>query len=217
MLTIYGVYRSRAARNIWLANELGVPFKQVPVIQVNRVPDPNAPDAPLHTKSPAFLKINANGHVPCIDDGGLILCESMAINLYLARKHGGPLSAANISEEGQILQWTLWAACEMDPHVIQSLYNRIMKPVAERDPKAAEAAEEALKGPLKVLNAALGASKFLVGGRFTVADLNVSEVVRTMTTSAPQLLDDAPNVRAWLASCQDRPHFKAMMEKRNAE
>ncbi|HRJ70156.1 MAG TPA: glutathione S-transferase family protein [Beijerinckiaceae bacterium] len=217
MLTIYGVYRSRAARNIWLANELGVPFKHVPVIQVNRLPNPNAADAPLHTKSPAFLKVNPNGHVPCIDDNGLVLCESMAINLYLARKHGGPLAPANIAEEGLMTQWSFWAACEMDPLVIQSLYNRVMKPEAERDLKAAEMAEAALKVPLKVLNRYVGASDYLVGGRFTVADLNVSEVVRTMTVSAPQLLDDVPNVKAWLATCHARPHFKAMMEIRNAE
>ena len=187
------------------------------MIQVNRVADPTAADAPLHTKSPEFLKVNPNGHVPCIDDDGLILCESMAINLYLAKKHGGPLAPATVVEDAQMTQWSFWAACEMDPNVIVSLYNRIMKPVAERDPKAAEVAEEALKGPLKVLNGAVGPSKYLVGGRFTVADINVGEVVRTMTTCAPQLLDDAPNVKAWLAACQDRAPFKAMIEKRNAE
>ena len=37
MLTIYGVYRSRASRNIWLANELGIPFKHVPVMQLYRL------------------------------------------------------------------------------------------------------------------------------------------------------------------------------------
>ena len=42
-LTIYGCYRSRASRNIWLANELGLPFVHVPVIQAYRLPDPNAP------------------------------------------------------------------------------------------------------------------------------------------------------------------------------
>ena len=40
MLTIYGVYHSRASRTIWLANELGLPFRHVPVIQVERLADP---------------------------------------------------------------------------------------------------------------------------------------------------------------------------------
>ena len=39
MLTIYGVHRSRASRNIWLAHELGLPFNHVPVMQLYRLPD----------------------------------------------------------------------------------------------------------------------------------------------------------------------------------
>jgi len=87
MLTIYGVYRSRASRNIWLATELGLPFKQVPVIQLYRLPSPEAAKGVLHTKSPEFLKINPNGHIPALQDGDVTLFESLAINLYLARKY----------------------------------------------------------------------------------------------------------------------------------
>ena len=93
MLTIYGVYRSRASRNIWLAEELGIPFKQVPVIQHYRT----VPAGMLHTQSPEFLKVNPNGLIPSIDDDGLVLHESLAINLYLARKHGGPVAAATVA------------------------------------------------------------------------------------------------------------------------
>ncbi|MGD9884218.1 MAG: glutathione S-transferase family protein, partial [Reyranella sp.] len=114
MLTIYGVYRSRASRNIWLAEELGLPFKLVPVIQHYRLPDPTAAGAPLNTRSPDFLKVNPNGHVPTIDDDGLVLHESLAINLYLARKHGGPLAPANLAEDGEMTMWALWAATELE-------------------------------------------------------------------------------------------------------
>ena len=57
VLTIHGVYRSRASRNLWLAAELGIPFKQVPVMQRYRLADRDAADGILHTKSPEFLKI----------------------------------------------------------------------------------------------------------------------------------------------------------------
>src|ERR1044071_2092354 len=112
MLTIYGVHRSRASRNIWLAHELGLPFRLKPVMQHYRVKEP-APADLLHTRSPAFLKINPNGHVPSIDDEGLVLHESLAINLYLARKHGGPLAPANPAEDALMTMWALWAATEV--------------------------------------------------------------------------------------------------------
>ena len=121
MLTIYGVYRSRASRNIWLAEELGIPFRQVPVIQHYRT----VPAGMLHTQSPDFLKINPSGLIPSIDDDGLVLHESLAINLYLARKHGGPLAGATVAEEGQIATWSLWAATGVEPHAINILYHRL--------------------------------------------------------------------------------------------
>ncbi|MCA3649552.1 MAG: glutathione S-transferase family protein, partial [Methylobacterium sp.] len=60
------------------------------------------------------------------------------------------------------------------------------------------------------------ANGHLVGGRFTVADINVAEVIR-YASPAPELFEAAPHVKAWLAACQARPAFKAMMDKRNAE
>jgi glutathione S-transferase len=216
MLTIYGVYRSRASRAIWLAYEMDLPFRHVPVMQAYRLADPSAADAPLHTRSPAFLAINPNGHIPSIDDDGLVLHESLAINLYLARKHGGPLAPADHAEDGQMGMWALWAATEVEPHSIQILYHRAGKPPEERDPAVAEAAIAALRAPFAVLDRHLSASPWMVGGRFTVADINVAEVVR-YALPAPELFAAAPAVKAWLAACHDRPAFKRMMAERERE
>jgi len=212
MLTIYGVYRSRASRNIWLAEELGIPFKQVPVIQHYRT----VPAGMLHTQSPEFLKVNPNGLIPSIDDDGLVLHESLAINLYLARKHGGPVAAANVAEEGELAMWSLWAATGVEPHAINVLYHRLGNPTGVKDPKVADAAVEALKAPFAVLDKALAKSGWLVGGRFTVADVNVAEIVR-YAQAAPELFEAAPRVKAWLAACQARPAFKKMWAARDAE
>lgn len=212
MLTIYGVYRSRASRNIWLAEELGIPFRQVPVIQHYRT----VPAGMLHTQSPEFLKINPGGLIPSIDDDGLVLHESLAINLYLARKHGGPVAAANVAEEGQIAMWSLWAATGVEPHSINILYHRLGNPTGAKDPKIADAAVEALKGPFAVLDKALAKSGWLVGDRFTLADLNAAEIVR-YAQPAPELFEAAPRVKAWLATCQSRPAFKRMWAARDAE
>ncbi len=119
MLTIYGVYCSRASRNYWMAEELGIPFQSVPVIQARLLADPLAADARINTKSPSFLAVNPMGLIPAIEDDGLVLAESLANNLYLARKHGGPLAGATVREEGEMTAWTLWAATEVEPHTVK--------------------------------------------------------------------------------------------------
>lgn len=215
MLTIYGVYRSRASRNIWLAYELGLPFKHVPVIQHYRLANPAAPDAPLNTRSPAFLKVNPNGHVPSIDDDGLVLHESLAINLYLAKKHGGPLAPADVAEDGETTMWALWAATELETKALDIMYHRVTNPSGPKDPKIADAAVAALRAPFAVLDRAL-ASGYLVGGRFTVADINTAEIVR-YALPAPELFEAAPRVKAWLNACQSRPAFSKMWEMRDKE
>jgi glutathione S-transferase len=215
MLTIYGVYRSRASRNIWLANELGIPFKLVPVMQLYRL-TPEAAKTTLHTKSPEFLKVNPNGHIPAVDDDGLVLSESQAINLYLAKKHGGPLAPANATEDAQMTMWALWAAIEVEPHAIQILYHRVGNKPEDRDPKIAAASSEALRAPFAVLDKQLAASGYIVGGRFTVADINTAEIVR-YASPAPELFEAAPRVKAWLAACQARPAFKTMWATREKE
>ena len=78
---IHGIARSRAVRNLWMAYELGIPFEHD---QVGFGPD--------GSRSARFLAINPNGHVPALSDDGLVLWELMAINLYLAKKAGGPLA-----------------------------------------------------------------------------------------------------------------------------
>ncbi|MCP8940725.1 glutathione S-transferase family protein [Alsobacter sp. SYSU M60028] len=215
-LTIYGCYRSRATRNIWLALELGLEFEHVPVIQVYRLPDPMAPDAPLHTRSPEFLAVNPNGHIPAIDDDGFRLWESLAINIYLSRKHGGPLAPADTREEGLAAMWALWAATEVETPALTIMQNRVGKPPEQRDAAAANAAVEALRRPFAVLDEALAKDGYLVGGRFTVADINVAEVMR-YAQAAPELFETAPRVKAWLAACQSRPAFREMMRRRELE
>lgn len=216
MLTIYGCLRSRAARNVWLAHEAGLEFRQVPVIQAYRLADPDAADAPMHTRSAAFLAVNPNGHIPSLVDGALVLHESLAINLYLARKYGGTLGPADAAEDGLMGMWSLWAATEFEPHSIEILYNRAGKPPAERVAAKADAAVAALRQAVAVLDQALATTGHLVGGRFTVADINVAEVVR-YALPAPELFTEAPHLRAWVTACHARPAFRQMMAERDRE
>ena len=194
-LTIYGSPMSRAFRVLWMARELGLQYENIPL-------DPRAGD----TRKPDYLKINPNGHVPTIVDGDYVLWESLAINLYLAKKHGGPLAPTNLAEEGKALAWSMWALTELEDNVVTLVGSVLMPP--ERKPSAArvESAKEGLNTPLRVLDAALTQSQYLLGSRFTVADLNVAGVVAGLVIAKFEL-DAWPNVKAWLAACTGRKAF----------
>jgi glutathione S-transferase len=217
MLTLYGVYQSRASRPLWLLAEADVPFVHVPVIQAYRLADPTAPDAPLNSRSPAYLAINPQGQVPALDDDGLILTESLAITFHLARKYGGSLGPANPAEEALMLQWTLFAATALEPDTI-AIYLSEQPPRAGTPEAIAARAAAAgrLHAPLARLDAHLGAQDHLVGGRFTVADIVVAECVRYAQADTG-LMDHFPGVATWLTRCHARSGFRQMWARRLAE
>jgi glutathione S-transferase len=217
MLKIYGVYKSRATRILWLVEELGMPFELKPVIQAYKLKDPMAPDARLNTRSPEFLAVNPMGSIPTIEDDGLVLNESLAQTLYVAKKTGGPIGPRDLHEEAQMLQWSLFAATSIETDALKiSMANASGKlGSAEGQAEAAEVAK-VLARPFGVLEKHFAQHDYAVGGRFTVADINLAEVVRYAQAYQP-LFDAHPKTAEWLARVQARPGFKAMWEKRLAE
>src|ERR1700674_1850041 len=165
-LKIYGVPMSRAYRALWMANELGLDYESVPI----HFADGSA-------KTPEYLAVNPNGRIPAIDDDGVVLWESMAINLYLAKKHDRGLWPKAPGEEAQAIQWSFGVMTEVEKPTLAVLLHRVFLPEDQRDPKAAEDGEQQLQGPLKVLDQALAKTGHLIGSTFTVADLNVASVL----------------------------------------
>jgi glutathione S-transferase len=218
MIKIYGALNSRASRNVWLALELGLQFEHVPVIQASRIRNPNAHDAPLNTESPEFRQINPAGTIPVLEDGGLILQESLAINLHLARssRHNA-LAPLDTTEDALLTMWTLWAATECEPHGVTIIVNRAIRLPQDQDETALANAILGLDVPFKRLAKALvDGNGHLVGGRFTVADLNVAEVLR-YAQSAVELFERHQVVSDWLSRCQSRSSFIEMTARRDAE
>lgn len=197
-LKIYGIPRSRAFRTLWLAKELAIDYENIAV-----------DFAAGETRRPAYLVINPNGHVPAIDDDGLVLWESMAINLYLAKKYGlGNLYPAALEGEARAWQWSFWAMTELERHVLTAMFNRAIYPEDKRDAAAADQAEKELQQPFGVLDGAVGKTPYLLGNEFTVADLNVAAV---LSWARPARLDLTPFPKAadWLGRCALRPAAKA--------
>src|SRR6202046_2694112 len=116
MLRIYGSARSRAVRTLWMAGELGLTYEHIDLL-------PRSPG----TKAPEYLALNPNGRVPTIDDDGFVLSESMAINLYLAKKHG-KLYPADAKNEALAWQWCFWEVDRLDRQITTYANNAFALP-----------------------------------------------------------------------------------------
>ena len=109
-------------------------------------------------------------------------------------------------------QWALFAATSVETPALEILYAQ-----SEGGEQAGIAVNvERLRRPLGRLQKHLEAGDWLVGGRFTVADLNTAECVR-YAQGHPTLLAEFPDVSAWIERCQTRPGFKAMWAERMKE
>jgi len=202
-LRIYGIARTRAYRALWMAMELGIDYEHLPI----EIGDAGA-------RSPEFLAINPNGRLPVIVDDGFVLFESLAITLYLAKKHG-KLYPATLEGEAKAWQWSFWAIAEVDRGVNIWSLHAVRLPLEERNAALREEALKIIAAPFQVLDAALAKTPYLLGDEFTVADLNVAAVI---SRAIDMDLSATPHLKAWLTRCLDRPAArKALALKTKAE
>jgi glutathione S-transferase len=191
-LRIYGIARTRAFRAIWIAKELGLPYEHIPT-EIGQA----------GARKPEYLAINPNGRLPAIDDGGFILWESLAITLYLAKKHStGRLYPATPEGEAKAWQWSLWSVQEVDRGVNIWSLHAVRLPPEDRDAGRLAEALKVLEPPFKVLDGALAGRGYLLGEEFTVADLNVAAVI---SRAIDMDLSATPRLAAWLKRCLERP------------
>lgn len=192
MIKLYGVPQSRAMRCLWMAGETGQPFEMIPVATENG----KIADADL-------LRINPNNKMPALVDGDVHIFESMAINIYLAEKYAPALKASSPAEAGTIAQWSLWAANEIEQALIDWATHAVLRPAEQRDAGIAATAKAKIDRTLAILDGALKGRDWLVGNRFTVADVNVASVCYRLFMYPD--LAKFPDVKRWFEACWARP------------
>jgi glutathione S-transferase len=188
---LYGSALSRAMRVMWLAAELGIRYE-------HRNWNPRAPE----TRTPEYLALNPNGRLPTLDDDGFILSESMAINCYLAKKHGSSLYPKDPQREALVWQWSLWETDRLDRQLPAYYAHTRGLPEAQRDRAVADDNWKQLTAAFGVLETALAKSDWLVDTGYSVADINVAAAMYRALS-----LDLAKwrRLQAWLLRCWDRP------------
>lgn len=189
---LYGISGSRALRAIWGMEETGIDYEHV---STNFAED---------SKEQDFLTINPNGRIPALVDGDVALFESMAINLYLAKKYGKDLYPTNMEDEGRAWQWSVWGISEIEPLQMQVVVQKLFTPKEKQNPKVTEGALRGLERPLKVLDQRLAKQPYLLGDAFSVADLNVAAVMLLFGMVG---IDASAHthVSRWLEQCYARP------------
>ncbi|MEK9802535.1 MAG: glutathione S-transferase family protein [Curvibacter sp.] len=214
-LTIYGIQASRALRPLWAAAELGLAYEHVQT-------DYRAGG----TRAPDFLALNPNGRIPVVVDhrpeGDVVLWESMACALYIARHHGTAdgrsITPATPREDAEALRWSFWVMTEVEKDALTVLMHRFAMAPEERKPELADKAEQRLHVPLRVLEKHLAAQQahgqsHLAAERFTVADLCVASVLLWVRATR-ELMEAFPLVNTWLHACLARPAYRSLRPPR---
>ena len=158
-------------------------------------------------KQPAFLALNPFGQVPVIDDDGLVLADSNAILVYLARRYDPANTWLPADPAGQAAVQR-WLSVAAGPLASGPAAARLVTVFGAK-----------LNGPeliarshqlLAVVEASLAGRRFLTGDTPTIADV----AMYTYTAHAPEggiMLDAYPNVQGWLARIEALPGFVGMV------
>ena len=202
MLKIYGFARvnkvargnTRDLRVLWALEEMGLPYEIVGM------------DHPNHDlDSPAYRALNPFGQIPAIDDDGVVVTESGAILLYLARK-SGKLMPSDLAGESQVLRWSVAALSTVELPVLSLWFVNLS---GGKGTKPSEALYGWADMRLKQLDGWLADRPFIATDDFTVADILMTHVLGGGTD--PNLLKPYANVRAYRARCMDRAAWKTAL------
>ena len=206
-LILWGVGTSRTLRALWALHELSLPY-------ASRRIQPRTGE----TQTAEFTRINPRQKVPVLQDGDFTIGESPAIVAYLSETYG---TAENrlVPDEPKLraewLDWCFHIAMELDA---TSLYvmrrHGDLKHIYGDAPVAVESAGKYFETQLRhTVRALEGGRSFLVGGRFTSADL----LLATCLAWAISYGVPVPDVcRNYATRMTDRPACQAALHANRA-
>jgi len=203
MLTIHHLGRSQSERNVWLCEELGVPYslKRYERRADNRLGPPE------------YKALDAMGIAPVISDGDLTLGESGAIVEYIIQTYGGGRLTLKRGDAGftDYLYWFHFANGTLQPTVGRVMLLGRLDPTGTSAP--AQATMDRFGLVLSTLNARLGKVAYLAGAELTAADIMSVFSLTTMRLFAPFDLSGYPNILGYLQRIGARPAYQRAMAK----
>jgi glutathione S-transferase len=199
VLRIWGRSNSiNVQKVLWCCEELDVRYRRVDV------------GGPFGgNKEPEYLRLNPNGLVPTISDGGFVLWESNAIVRYLAAKHGmGTLCPEDLAERADADRWMDWQMGTLWANFRPAFVGLIRTLPEKRDRDDIATAISRTAENLAMLDAHLAARDYVTGPAFTMADIPLGVTAYrwfNLEIERPPM----PNLEAWYERLCARFPYKA--------
>lgn len=176
---------SRAAGSVWALEEAGVPY-ELTVVDILQGAQ----------KSPGFVAVNPMGKLPTLVDDGVVVTEAAAICLYLADRYAPQLAPAPASpERGTYLRWSFFAPSVIEPAV--------MAKVSGWEVKEVSAGWGSHAAMLAAAESAIARGPFLLGERFSMADVVFGGTLRFMIDFGQ--IEPTPVFAAYVERLNARP------------
>jgi glutathione S-transferase len=196
-LVLYHAAPSRSSIVHWMLEELGQPY-ELHMVSFKKG----------ENRQPAFLAINPMGKVPALRHGETVITEAAAICTYLADEF--PQAGLNIPvgdpRRGIYLKWLFFGPSCVEPAITERAFPR------KEAPARAALGFGDFDTLLDVLaKAAAAASPYLLGEKFTAADVIIGSGLRWGTMF--KLLPERPEFKGYLATLAERPALRRVTEK----
>ena len=166
------------------------------------------------TRTPAFLEKNPNGRIPVLElEDGTCLAESGAILVYLAE--GSELWPDDRLERARVLQWLFFEQYSHEPFIAVARFIHEFLPPDHPRRRDLPRLEEGGHAALKVMERHLEARQYVVGNRFSIADIALYAYTHVAHEGGFDL-EPYPAVRAWLERVRARPRHVPITDDRGA-
>jgi glutathione S-transferase len=185
---LYYMPRTRSSRVLWMLEEIGAPYELTQVAGAER-------------RSPAHLDRHPLGRVPALElEDGTVMFESAAICLQLADLHpeAGLAAPLGSPERARVYQWVLFAMTELEGPLFRWLAEL-------REGGAGSPARQRFADAATALQAALEGRDWVVGDRFTAADVLCASILSG--AQSRELLEPWPGLRGYVARAEARPAY----------
>jgi glutathione S-transferase len=198
MRVIHREHAGRPIRVAWVLEELDEPYEVTTMTREESREQPHLDRHPL-------------GRVPVLEHEEGSVFESAAICLYLADLHpeAGLIPAVGTHDRALVYQWAVFSPAEIEPPLIEAAV------YGEKDPERAAAARKRVDAAAKAVSSALDGNEFLVGGRFTIADVLIGSVMRwPVRAGFPEIVPD--RVGEYVERLGQRPAYQRAVARMSA-